>query len=394
MNQVLNKHDRSVFFRVVTLLGLSSVCILSLVYVTIPLVPVLAHYYGIDLKSAVWAGSAFGLAYAAGNIFWGTLSERFSRVKILYTGLFILSVVTALVGVSPSIIPLILLRALEGLAAASFPAVAIAYVGDVLQPRYRALTISVISCGFLLAGVIGQIYASFVQEALNWRSVFWILSVVYLLLALYMLKLPKTASKRNGNTTLLEVYMNLFSLFRNRRLLIAWLVSVSMLLCFVGMYFELSTYIPERFHGSSSTLTWVRLSGIPSILLSILAGNLIKRVGGKKLAVSGLLLGCIGLILEAISGSLLSLILSSAIFVLGVASAVPGMIVMVGRLGSEARGSATAVYAFFVFIGASLGPIVANQLSPYGANVVFLILGLIMFIGALVVALAIRRLED
>jgi MFS transporter, YNFM family, putative membrane transport protein len=384
------RSERAAFLQVVTVLGLSSVFILSLMYVTIPLVPIWASHYHVAQSVAVWTGSAFGFAYALGNIFWGTLSDRFQRIKILYTGLFLLTVATILVGLSPSLGALIGLRALEGVIAASFPAVAIAYVGDVLAPRYRAIAISFISCGFLLAGVLGQVYATSLQASIGWRSAFWILAGAYFILALCMMKLPKGVVQGTNKGSLLQVYGQMFRLFGNGRLLIAWLVAVSILLSFVGMYSALSSFVTERFHGGPATITWIRITGIPSILLSIGAGNLIKRIGSKRVAIYGLLLAGIGLILEAFSGSLLALILSSAVFVLGIASSVPGMIVMVGQLGSKARGGATAVYAFFVFVGASLGPILTTQIISYGANVVFLVLGAIVFLAALVVSLAIR----
>ncbi|GGA27798.1 MFS transporter [Paenibacillus physcomitrellae] len=383
-------NERAAFLKVVTILGLSSVLILSLMYITIPLVPIWADHYKVAQSVAVWTGSAFGFAYALGNIFWGTLSDRFQRIKILYTGLFLLTGATILVGLSPSIGALIALRGLQGLIAASFPAVAIAYVGDVLAPHYRALAISFISCGFLLAGILGQVYATALQASLGWRSAFWILAAVYFIIALFMMKLPKGAVQGTTKASLFQVYAQMLRLFSNGRLLIAWLAAVSILLSFVGMYSALSSFVTEQFHGDSSTLTWIRVAGIPSILLSIGAGSLIKRIGPKKVTVYSLLLAGIGLILEAFSGSLPMLVVASAVFVLGIASAVPGIIVMVGQLGSQARGSATAVYAFFVFVGASMGPILATQLIGYGAKTVFLVLGGIVFLAAVVISIAIR----
>jgi YNFM family putative membrane transporter len=151
--------ERSDFFKVVILLGLSAIAVVSLMYVTIPLIPVWSHTFHATQKQVVWAGSAFGFAYAIGNVCFGTLSDRVRRIHILYVGLFLLSISTALVGFSPSLGWLIILRTIQGIVASSFPAVALAYVGDVLAPRYRPIAISVISCGFLLAGVFGQIYA-------------------------------------------------------------------------------------------------------------------------------------------------------------------------------------------------------------------------------------------
>jgi len=382
--------ERATFLHVVTVLSLSSVSILSLMYVVIPLIPVWAVRYESTTSAAVWTASAFSFAYAIGNLFWGTLSDRFSRLRILTIGLFMLAVVTGLVGLSASLGVLIALRGVEGFVAASFPAVALAYVGDVLAPRYRAVAISYISCGFLLAGVLGQLYASTVHELLGWRSVFAGLAAVCFVLAFCMTSLPKGAASLAAKGSLLQTYAQMFRLFRNGRLVIAWLVAVSILLSFVGMYSALAAFVAERFQGDSQTLTWIRAAGIPSILLSVLAGRFIGRFGGKKVAIAGLLLAGAGLVLEGVATTLPALVLSSAVFVLGIAVAVPAMIVLVGQLGRQARGSATAVYAFFIFVGASLGPLLSARLIDYGANVVFFALGGIVFLAALVVWQAIR----
>lgn len=382
--------ERATFLHVATVLSLSSICILSLMYVSIPLIPIWADHYKVGSSAAAWTSSAFSFAYAVGNVFWGTLSDRFRRLRILYAGLFMLALITGIVGLSPSLGALIALRGADGFVAASFPAVAIAYVGDVLAPRYRSISISFISCGFLLAGVLGQIYASAVQDLLGWRSVFAGLAAAHLILAIGMTRLPKGTSSNEARGSLLRAYARMFRLFRNSRLLIAWLVAVTLLLSFVGMYSALASLVTERFHGDSQTLTWIRVAGIPSILLSIGAGGLIRRFGSKSVVIGGLLLAGMGLVLEGGVSSLVALVLSSAVFVLGISSAIPGMIVLIGQLGSEARGSATAVYAFFVFIGASLGPFLATRLIGYGVNAVFLILGGILFLASLVVWRAIQ----
>jgi MFS transporter, YNFM family, putative membrane transport protein len=62
--------------------------------------------------------------------------------------------------------------------------------------------------------------------------------------------------------------------------------------------------------------------------------------------IGGLLLAGAGLSLEALSGSLTAFVLSIVVFVAGIASAIPGILVLIGQLSGGARGSAAALYAF------------------------------------------------
>jgi YNFM family putative membrane transporter len=151
-----------------------------------------------------------------------------------------------------------------------------------------------------------------------------------------------------------------------------------------AMYLGLGPHVLEKFGINGQGLNWIRIAGIPSMLLSIVAGNLIKRFGGKPILIFGLLLAGIGIVMEAITGSLITLVISSIVFVAGIASAIPGILVLIGQLGGNARGSALSLYAFFVFIGASLGPLLASYLMPYGFQVLGTTLGALLVLAAFI----------
>ncbi|WP_206922038.1 MFS transporter [Alicyclobacillus suci] len=382
--------ERSDFARVMIVLGLSSICILMLVYLPIPLIPVWQTQFHVTTSVADWTSSAYGFAYAIGNVFWGMLSDRIRRIKILYIGLFLLTFITVLVGFSPSLALLILFRVLEGVVAASFPAVAIAYIGDVLAPRYRSIATTVVSCGFLVASVLGQVYGSLMNRSFGWHAAFLWLAVVYVLLAIGILLLPKGA-RPSTQISFASVCLRTIRLFRNIRLVVSWIVAVPILLCFIGMYSGLGVLLSNGFGRSTGDLIEIQLLGIPGIVLSLVAGYAIRYFGAKRVLISGVLIGCLGLILEAVSHSIGLLTLSSVIVVFGLSSAVPGIIMLVGHFGNEARGSATAVYAFFVFVGASLAPLLETALvSSYGVRCFFVVLAGILFLTALLSGFGIR----
>lgn len=80
----------------------------------------------------------------------------------------------------------------------------------------------------------------------------------------------------------------------------------------------------------------------------------------------------------------------SVIFVTGIAVTVPTLISLVGQLGGHARGAAVSLYVFFVFIGASLGPIVAVALLNTGSYLLtFETMALMLFIG-IVISLVVK----
>lgn len=362
-----------------------------LVYLPIPFIPMWQSEFHVTMNMADWTSSAYGFAYAIGNVFWGTLSDRVRRVRILYLGLFMLAVTTGLVAVSPSLALLIVFRVLEGAVAASFPAVAIAYIGDVLAPRYRAIATSVVSCGFLLASIGGQIYGSLMSASWGWHAAFLWLAGAYALLGAGVAFLLPKGTRPSTQTSIASTYIRTFRLFRHIPLTLAWVATVPVLLSFIGMYSGLDDLLSTSYRSDTSQLIEVQLLGAPGIVLSLVAGYVIRHYGGKRVFMGGLLVACLGLVMEAASHSLGLLTFSSVVFVFGLSSAVPGIITLVGQLGHEARGSATAVYAFFTFIGASLGPLLETSVvASSGVRAFFLVLSGILLLNVLLTGLSIR----
>jgi predicted MFS family arabinose efflux permease len=82
---------------------------------------------------------------------------------------------------------------------------------------------------------------------------------------------------------------------------------------------------------------------------------------------------------------------ASVVFVAGIAMAIPAIISRIGVLGSEARGTALALYAFFLFIGASIGPLLAARLIAIGFAALCLVLAVLMLAAAAVTLWSARR---
>jgi MFS family permease len=86
----------------------------------------------------------------------------------------------------------------------------------------------------------------------------------------------------------------------------------------------------------------------------------------NKVLTTGLLCAIIGLFFMGLSNHLWIIILMSILFVCGIAIVVPSMLALVGQLGGNEKGIATSVYTFILFIGASIGPLLATLILQTG----------------------------
>ena len=151
-------------------------------------------------------GTTYALAYGLGFLIFGPLSDRYGRKPILVPGMAVLAVVTAGLAAAPSLPILAVLRTVQGLVAASFSAVALAYIGEALPPRWRSTGIGAMSTAFLSAGILGQVYAQAVADALGHHWVFGLAAPAFALAAIAIAMILIEPPRSGEPTSLAEKY--------------------------------------------------------------------------------------------------------------------------------------------------------------------------------------------
>jgi predicted MFS family arabinose efflux permease len=359
-------------------------------YVTIPLISFFSDFFQTSPNEAAWTGSAFSLFFAVGCIFYGPISERFGRKKVIIIGLGALSIISIFIGFVDNLYLLITLRAFHGAAAATFSPVALAYVVEMFPGSRKVTTTGFISAGFLMAGIIGQVYSSWISDKIGWNYVFFILGGVYIFtFFLILLFLPRDPSQPY------KPINPLGSIFKNRFLLFSYFIALTVLLSFVGMYSALQVYLGgPKFNLTDETILYIRAIGIIGMLFSPFAGKLIEKFSILYVLRMGLGLATIGLVAIGISSNLTVVIVMSVLFVTGIAITVPTLISLVGQLGGKSRGIAISMYTFILFIGASIGPLISVNLShSKNSALPFEVLGIIIAL-AFVITFFIKNKDD
>src|SRR5690606_15094710 len=110
------------------------------------------------------------------------------------------------------------------------------------------------------------------------------------------------------------------------------------LLAFVAMYSALGPHLGAEFGLDEGDIIWVRLAGLPGMLIAPYAGTLVARFGATRMAVAGFTLAALGAGAEALAGgSLWLLTLTTVVFVAGIATVIPAMITLFGERALPAR---------------------------------------------------------
>lgn len=356
------------YFLMTLILFWAGLVVMSSLYVTIPLIEVFSRDFAIAQEQAVWASSAFSFCFAGGCLLYGPLSEKYGRKKVIFLGLVALSAITFSLGFVRSFPFVILLRAMQGAAAATFSPVALSYAQELFPQHKKVGAVGWISTGFLMAGIIGQVFSSFVQTNLGWNWVFLLSSAVYILTAVLIWFFIPTRPANGANITV--TLKQIPKTIQNKQLLSAYIVASILLLSFVGMYTALGSYLTHQFSLNGRQIFYVRLLGILGMTLSPLAGNLVKRFSIVRVLRFALILALIGLVLLSFGINAGVMIISSIVFVSGIAIAIPSLISLIGILGGQLKGVAISIYTFILFLGASIGPILTTNLLKTGNYVI------------------------
>ncbi|WP_071393951.1 MFS transporter [Bacillus tuaregi] len=370
--------------RITFILFWTGLVVLCSLYVTIPLLPVFASTFSLSASQAAWAGSIFSIFFAAGCLFVGVLSDRYGRKNVMIVGLVCFSFVTFLVGLSNSYSSLLVLRALQGAAAATFSPVALTYVGMMYPQAKRVTTIGIISSGFLIAGIVGQLISSSIEQAFNWNAVFLILSIIYFITTILLIIILPNDEIHHGNHDFLSVIKKFKIPFTQKKLILCNSIAIMILLSFVGMYTALGNFLSSHYSFNDQEIFYVRAAGIIGMLLSPFTGRFVQRFGMRKVLISGLVSSITGLLLMGLIQQLWLMIVMSILFVCGIAVVVPSMLALVGQLSGNEKGIATSLYTFILFIGASIGPLLATVLLKTGnLSLPFIVFGCILACGLL-----------
>ncbi|MFD6103908.1 MFS transporter [Nocardia salmonicida] len=148
------------------------ILVVGQLYVVLPVLGDMAAEWGTSRAAATWTTTAFGLAYGAGFLITGPLSDRWGRRPVIVGGLAATALSTLVVIAAPSLGAGLATRVVQGLTASFFAPAAFAYLAERIAPERRVFALTCLTSSFLGAGVIAQVFAQLVDDAFGWQAVF------------------------------------------------------------------------------------------------------------------------------------------------------------------------------------------------------------------------------
>jgi len=177
---------RSALTAVLLSLGLGGFGIGVGEFVPMGLLPEIAGTYDTSISQAGHVVSAYALGVVVGAPVLATFGARFPRRALLIALMLAFAAGNLLSALAPTYPALVGARFLAGVPHGAFFGVAALVAATAAGPRRRAWAVSRVMLGLSVATVVGVPAATWLGQAIGWRSAFLLVAAIALLTALSM----------------------------------------------------------------------------------------------------------------------------------------------------------------------------------------------------------------
>lgn len=137
--------------------------------------PTIANELAVNAILLSWITTAFFLTSAMFSVPFGRIADIYGMKKIFTYGIIILTISSFLAAISPSAEFLIITRVIQGIGSAMIFVTGIAIITSVFPPRERGKAIGVSISAVYLGLVMGPVLGGFLTQYLGWRSIFYLI---------------------------------------------------------------------------------------------------------------------------------------------------------------------------------------------------------------------------
>lgn len=350
-------------------------------YITQPLFPQFSEEYNVSPAVASLSLSLSTVVLSFSLILFGSLSEAWGRKRLMTISIFAASFLTILLAFSPSFEALLLLRVVQGFAFAGVPAIAMAYLGEEMDPSSLGAAMGLYISGNSVGGLAGRIIMGTITDLSTWQIGMIFMGILSLVVSCYFIwALPASKHFHPRPLQFKALTKSLVSHLKDPGLVCLFGIAFTLMGSFVTLYNYISyKLIGEPYNLSTTIVGWIFIVYLVGTFSSAWFGSLSDKFGRQKVLFAGILI--------MLSGALLTLPVHLFIKILGI------VVFTFGFFGSHSiasgwvshrakkdKAQASSLYLFAYYFGSSIGGTTGGFFwATWGWN------GVIAFISAFIV---------
>ena len=329
-----------------------------------PVIPMFASEFGVSALAASSVISVFAFTRLIAAPPAGALVNRIGERRVLSWGLIIVSVSSALAGLSQNFTQLLILRGLGGFGSTMFTVAAMALLIRIVPAELRGRAASAWSGGFLIGGLAGPAVGG-IFVALSLRSPFFIYAITLLAASAVSWKhLSKAHLLENANEST-ESALKISTALRSPAYLSALGTNFNVGLVRFGVLNALIPLMVIQLLDLSPAVASIAflVSSISQASLLVYAGRLTDSHGRRISMILGNSFTVVGLTVLAFTQSPLVLILAMILMGLAGSFLASAPTAVVGDVThGKKSGRVVSTYQMAADFGAIFGPLIAGFL--------------------------------
>ncbi|MGW0579031.1 MFS transporter [Streptomyces sp. NPDC002920] len=183
---------------VVAVLAFGGIVVSLMQTLVIPIVPELPKLLDAPASDAAWAVTATLLAAAVATPVMGRLGDMYGKRRMLLVSLVMLMAGSVTAALSDALAPMIVGRALQGLASGVIP-LGISIMRDELPAERLGSATALMSASLGVGGALGLPAAALIADHFDWHMLFWTSAVLgAVALVLVLLAVPESQVRTGG----------------------------------------------------------------------------------------------------------------------------------------------------------------------------------------------------
>lgn len=315
--------------------------------------------------------AVFLLGMAAGQLFYGPLSDRVGRRLPLFLGMVVFTLASIGCALAASAEALVWLRLAQALGGCVGVVVARAVVRDLCDERGAVRMMSMLMLAMGAAPILAPMLGGWLLAWLGWRAIFWVLAIYGAMALLVMYRwlpesLPVAQRRRDGLGQVMLVY---FSLLKDRRFL-AHALAGALPMAGLFAYLVGSPNLLMVVHGLGPVEYGMAFgaNAFGLILASQVIARLVRRRQPASLllgALSLLSLAGLGVVAAVLHGGLLPLLAAFFLYLAFMGSVLPLASALAMAPMGRMAGSASALMGTIQF---GIGAVAGAVLGAFGGT--------------------------
>lgn len=353
--------------------------------IIIPIMPFYVEEFGKGGAEMGMMMAVFSIAQFISSPFWGNLSDRYGRKRIMLIGVLGNALSLIVIGLAQSYWVLFAARAVEGLISSATLPTAMAYISDSTTHEERGGGMGVIGAAMGVGMVLGPGIGGMLSGDSLSTPFFLAAGMSFIAMLMIIFVLPEslpiegrinTGEKIRG-PQLRPLFQALFGPL-GFMLVLAFMVNFA-LAAFEGIF---GLYASGRYgYGPQQVGSILMVIGIiTSIVQAFLTGPATRYLGEPLVIKLSLIASAVGFLMMALATQNLTILLTVGFFVFSNAMLRPAIMSLTSKLTKGGQGMALGLNNAYQSLGRVAGPLIAGVLFDYNLILPYMTGAMIMFI--------------